>query len=143
MADKDVYQRVESARGKRFYAPELGKTRQMLVFTNIEALIMLSLSNAGAESLFQEEETFELRKAIEHGKSGSARLDLTKHKIRQIEKMLPLFGTIDESIYGPLRIKLNAAILNMDTVTFEEVSEDVVTTGESPFNSPNYAKDSP
>lgn len=144
MTESEVSQEVNSVQGKRFYAPELGKNRQNLAFNNIEALILISLSNnSTGDALFQEEETFELRKAIDQGKLGIARLELTKPKIRQIEKLLPLFGTVDESVYGALRIKLSSAILNMDTVTFEEVNEDANPASESPSSTKNHSKDRP
>lgn len=143
MAEKELFQEVGHLEGKRFYAPEMGRENQALLFNNIQALILLSLGNHTGETLFPDEEIFELRKAIEDGKLGNARMELTKTKIRQIEKLLPLFGTVDESIYGPLRIKLSCAILHMDTVTFEEGQENVNTTSESAGGTQDNSKDYP
>ncbi len=108
--------------------------------TAAEALILLSLhDNKNTESpvgnsslatlprkLLDEKLEMQLRHIVyckACDKRCESELKFSMGQLNGIEDLLPMYGTINEDLYGPLRIKISNAILRMQTVLFSEAEE--------------------
>jgi len=103
-------------------------------FNGPEAILLVSLHNwlrqQTGNVLLLEDEIIQLRFIIycfsRHQLGEGQYLELGLGRLKVIEKNLPLFGLVDESIFITLRTKLNKAILELQTVIYEDPNQDAI-----------------
>ena len=63
---------------------------------------------------------------------ASTDLTLSLDQLHYLEALFPMYGTIDEDLYGPLRIKISNAILVLEQVIFTNDGGDLNDSNEDP-----------